>query len=131
MTTQEQRMNLARVYISAIVGIGRRYHLMSEPPMVIGLPGEAQNLRLRIRVSNLDPDTWRRKAFPPATYSPKGAVCHTCGQEIEHGQGRRFRLRWMHEHCLPETRKNRLITRRESDQTTGLHNGQAPTEKAA
>ena len=30
-------------------------------------------------------------------------------------QGRRFRMKWFHEHCLPDTRKAHLTKRREGE----------------
>jgi len=44
-----------------------------------------------------------------ATYSPGGAICTKCKEEIlPTGVGRRFRMQWYHENCLPETRIKKL-----------------------
>jgi hypothetical protein len=47
------------------------------------------------------------------THSPKDAVCAKCGGKIETGQGRRYRMKWCHEHCLPATRLARVKAYRE------------------
>ena len=43
-----------------------------------------------------------------ATHSPKDAVCDACGKPIPTGMGRRFRMKWRHEQCLPETRLRKI-----------------------
>ena len=48
-----------------------------------------------------------------ASWSPNGSVCNKCGSPIEANLGRRFRCKWYHEHCLPETRLKKLTKRRE------------------
>ena len=44
----------------------------------------------------------------PPTHSPKDTDCAKCDQPIATGQGRRFRMKWYHENCLPETRIKQL-----------------------
>lgn len=39
------------------------------------------------------------------TFSPVGATCAACGQAIPHREGRRYRMKWRHERCLPGTRQ--------------------------
>jgi len=43
-----------------------------------------------------------------AGHAPEGTICHTCKKPIPYGKGRRFRMKWRHEKCLPETRRNKL-----------------------
>ena len=43
-----------------------------------------------------------------AGHAPAGAICDACGTEIPQGKGRRFRMKWRHERCLPDTRKAKL-----------------------
>lgn len=42
------------------------------------------------------------------TQSPEGAICSKCGEPIPTGIGRRYRMKWCHEKCLPQTRLDRI-----------------------
>jgi hypothetical protein len=53
-----------------------------------------------------------------ASWSPDGAICAKCNLTIQNNQGRRFRMKWYHEHCLPDTRKAHLTKRRENEDGT-------------
>lgn len=50
-----------------------------------------------------------------ATHSPKGAICKKCGEEIPTGVGRRYRMEWMHEGCLPITRLAKIDSFRDEN----------------
>jgi hypothetical protein len=50
-----------------------------------------------------------------STHSPKGAICGKCGIEIPVGIGRRYRMKWMHEGCLPLTRLAKIDSYRDEN----------------
>lgn len=50
-----------------------------------------------------------------ATHSPKGIICAKCGIEIPVGIGRRYRMKWMHEGCLPLTRLAKIDSYRDEN----------------
>ena len=50
-----------------------------------------------------------------STHSPKGVICEKCGIEIPTGIGRRYRMKWMHEGCLPLTRLAKIDSYRDEN----------------
>lgn len=55
--------------------------------------------------------------MPPKTptHSPKDAICSKCNEPIPTGIGRRFRMKWYHERCLPQTRLDRISAPRDEE----------------
>jgi len=47
------------------------------------------------------------------TKNVKEVTCAKCELPISIGMGRKFRRKWRHEHCLPETRLKTIEMRRE------------------
>lgn len=45
------------------------------------------------------------------TFSPEGAICAACGQRIPAREGRRYRMKWRHEKCVPSTRQEKFKAR--------------------
>lgn len=62
------------------------------------------------------------------THSPTGSLCAKCGLPIENNMGRRFRLKWVHENCLPATRLKKILKRR-GDKNVLVENGLVEQEK--
>ena len=120
MASKKQKASFYAFMARNLLGVARRMHRPSKPYQVIGLSQDAEIVRHAVRKRDrtmgynlYQQQVEKRIGYPPATYSPKGAFCHACGEKIEpEGTGRRFRLNWMHERCLPETRKRKLITPR-------------------